>query len=266
MSNNQKIVFLNSYFPRTGHNFASEVIKIFTNHQVLAHGHSETRLSNFLNKYDSVYQKIYHKKDQDFFNEIILSKIRESILSKSDSEYVMIKNTSFEGVNHLVKVFPDDIHILLIRNPKDVFGSIFKSMRFKKNNWKDVFKIIGKHMGLYPYFYSKKVSKTIMKSPPAFSKFYILRYEDLVNQNEVVLKDLKTKFNTPKSIQEIKKEINSIDVINSSFFEEIGAKNIWDSKKKTKAFKPVNRKSHSFLIRIGIIVGSRKLSKWLNYL
>ena len=47
MSNNQKIIFSNSYSPRTGHNFASEALKVFTNHEVLAHNRSENQIIQF---------------------------------------------------------------------------------------------------------------------------------------------------------------------------------------------------------------------------
>ncbi|MBT8393583.1 MAG: hypothetical protein KJN66_01920, partial [Bacteroidia bacterium] len=60
-------------------------------------------------------------------------------------------------------------------------------------------------------------------------------------------------------------EVDSIKVINSSFFEEIGAKNIWDSKDRTKEFNPLNRKKHSFLVRKGIELGSKQLCKKLGY-
>lgn len=266
MSTSQKIIFSNSYYPRTGHNFASEVLKVFTDHEVLAHNRSETRLSNFLEKYYEIYNTMAHKTDKDFFDKIILNNIRSAILKESESEYVMIKNTYFNGAYAIPKVFPDDIHILLLRNPVDVFSSIFKAMNLRKKSLKNTLKKIGNIFGIYPYYYCRKIGKRIIKVTPNFDDFYVIRYEDLATKNEEVLEALKKKFNTQKSIEQIKKEIDSINVINSSFYEETGAKHIWDAKQKTKKFNPINRKKHPFLKQKGIDLGSKALAKKLNYL
>lgn len=265
MNKNQKIIFSNSYGPRTGHNFASEALKVFTNHQVLAHNMSETKLSNFLKVYKKLYFTIYHKTDRVFFDNVLIKSIRSNIIKHSDSNFIMIKNTSFEGVKYIPEVFPDDIHILLLRNPIDAFNSAFKAMNLNKKGFKYRLKKIGKVIGIYPYYFCNKISKQIIKDIPDFNKFYVVRYEDLVEQNTIVLEDLKKKFNTQKSLEQIKKELNNIKVINSSFFKETGAKHIWESKKNTKNFNPINRKKHSFLIRKGIELGAKELKGKLGY-
>ena len=264
----KRIIFSNSYSPRTGHNFASEVLKIITNHEVLAHNRSETRLSIFLNEYYKIYNsKIYHKTDKEFFDTIILSSIRENIINNSNNDFIMIKDTTFEGIEYLGKVFPNDIHIILYRDPRDVFSSLFKAMDLRKRSIKNIIKKVGLISGLYPYYYCKKVSKRIIDHIPKIKTcHYILRYEDLVTKNESVLIELKEKFNSNKSIEQIKQEIDNIHVINSSFYEEVNAKNIWDAKKKTNSFNPINRKKHPFLVQKGIDLGSKRLAKKLNYI
>jgi len=264
----KRIIFLNSYSPRTGHNFASEVLKIFTNHEVLAHNRSETRLSIFLNGYYKIYNsKIYHKTDKEFFDTIILKSIRKNIINKSSNDFIMIKDTTFEGIEYLSKVFPKDIHIILLRNPRDVFSSLFKAMDLTKGTIKDLIKKLGLISGLYPYYYCKKVSKSIMEHIPEINAcHYVLRYEDLVTKNVSVLVELKEKFNSDKSIEEIKQEIDNIHVLNSSFYEEVNAKNIWDAKMKTKYFNPINRKKLPFLVQKGIDLGAKRLAKKLNYI
>ena len=225
----------------------------------------KTRLSNLLEKYYEIYYSIPHQTDKDFFDKIILSNIRDAILKESDNEYIMIKNTSFKGVFALPEVFPEDIHIILLRNPVDVFTSVFKSMRFKKKNLRNTLKKAGKIFGIYPYYYCRKICNRVIQDIPDFNKYFVLKYEDLVTQNEFVLKDLKQKFNSPKSIDQIKQEINIIKVINSSFHKETGAKNIWEAKERTNDFKPIGRKEHSFLVRKGIELGSKQLLKKLGY-
>ncbi|WMI65812.1 sulfotransferase [Aestuariibaculum sp. YM273] len=263
----KKIIFSNSYSPRTGHNFVSEALKVFTNHQVLAHGHSETKLSTFLEAYYKIYnEKIYHEKDKVFFDKIIINNIRKHITNESSKEYIMIKDTSFKGVYYLSQVFPDDIHIILLRHPRDVFSSLFKSMNLKKKGFKYLIKRLTTPIGLYPYFYCKKVTRQVINDMPKITdKHYVLRYEDLVLKNDKVLNELKIKFCTGKTLKQIKSEIDNIEVINTSFIEETGAKHIWNALPKTKDFNPVNRKKHSYLMRKGIELGSKKLAEHLKY-
>ncbi len=263
----QKLIFFNSYLPRTGHNFSSQVIKVFSDHQVLSHSHSETRLSRVLKSYYKVYDElIYHKNDKDFMDRLFIYDLRNNILKESDQKYVMIKDTSFIGVKELQKTFPNDIHLILIRDPKNVFNSLIKGMGLRKPSLKSYLKKGGNIIGLYPWFYSRKLSKQVLSETPDLNQHQIIRYEDLVLKNEDTLNNLKNLFQTNKSLHQIKKEIDEIGVINSSFFEEVGAKKIWDAKPKTKNFDPIHRKSNTWFIRKGIELGSRKLRKKFDYI
>lgn len=266
-TNEQKIIFLNSYLPRTGHNFASQAVKVFSDHQVLAHPYSETRLSRILASY--FYNSeilVYHQSDKDFMDRLFISNLRKNIVRESNKSFVMIKDTSFIGISELKRTFPDDIHLILIRDPKNVFNSLVKGMNLKKPSIKNLLKKLGNKAGVYPWFYSRKLSQKVLKQIPDLNQHIIIRYEDLVMKNEHLLKELKTMFETDKSLEQIKKEIDEIRVVNSSFFEEVKAKKIWDAQPKTKDFDPINRKPNTWLIRKGIEIGSRKLRKKLNYI
>ncbi|QYA24035.1 hypothetical protein G3I01_00440 [Gramella sp. MT6] len=266
-SENQKIIFLNSYLPRTGHNFASEVIRIFSDHEVLAHSRSETRLSSILHSYYSIYdRKIFHQSDKDFFDELFIDNLRERILNKSDKQYIMIKDTNLIGVDSLIRVFPNDIHLILVRDPKSVFLSLIKGMRLEKRTKKNNLKRLGIKTGLYPYYYSKKLSKQVLQFLPDTSPLTIIRYENLVKKEEKTISILKEKFGTLKSIEKIKEEIDNIEVINSSFFNEVGAKGIWDMRPRTSNYNPLHRKGHSNLVRMSIALGSKNLRRRLGYI
>lgn len=267
MNNTQKIIFSNSYSPRTGHNFAAEVFKVFTNHQVLIHNKSETRLATMLESYYKIYNAhIYHKTDRDFFDYLFINDLRQKILSKSEADVVMIKDTSFLGVSHLKKVFPDDIHILLIRDPRDVLVSLFGGMRLGTPTFKNYLKRMATPIGIYPFYYSLKFNNKVLKLIPNLSSFHIVRFEDLVLKDKETLLRLKNLFQSTKSIEQIQHEIDQIKVINTSFIKETNAKNIWDAKPKTAAFTPVSRKAKTKFMEWGILLGSRKLRKKLNYI
>ncbi|QDO94181.1 sulfotransferase [Formosa sediminum] len=267
MKNNQKIIFSNSYSPRTGHNFVAQVFKIFTGLEILIHDKSETQLSRILDLYYTHTRRyIYLDSDKKFMDHLFINGLRERILSKSDNSYVLIKDTSFQGVDCLPELFPNDIHILLIRDPKDVLTSGFKAMRFKRKSIKNLIKKIGMKTGLFQLYFSWRVTHQVIDILPNLENRILIRYEDLVIQKEETLQYLKELFNCDKALDDIKAEINEISVINTSFFkEETGGKHIWDEKEKTTKFNPVNRKSKNIFYRKAIEWGTRDLRKKLGY-
>lgn len=261
----QRIIFFNSYLPRTGHNFAAEVVKIFTDHEVLAHNRSETRISTVLDSFYEIRVRNFYETDRKFLDSLFIDDLRKKILDQSQSEYVMIKDTSFRGVELLPNLFPDDLHIILTRDPKNVFLSLLKGMNLKKGNLKNRIKRLGILAGLYPYIYSKKISSQVLNKFPDLSFHTVIRYEDLVIKEQKTLLLLKKLFKTDKRLEQIKKEIDEIQVINTSFFEETKGKNIWDRKPTTSSFDPLKRKSFSYHVVKAVELGSRKLRKKLNY-
>ena len=262
----KKIIFSNSYSPRTGHNFAAEVFKLFVDAEVLVHHRSETRIAPLLDAYYKIYDKhIYGKKDKDFFDHLFINDLRNKIIAKSNKEFIIIKNTSFVGVEQVKRVFPDDIQILLIRDPLSVLKSLFKGMALNKKGVKNKLKRIGLFLGVYPLYYSYVLAKKQLKNLPDLSNFLIIRYEDLVLKDDETLQILSALFKSEKSVEVIKSEIDNINVINSSYTNETGAKQIWDAKKKTSKFNPLKRKGHNFLIRSALKIGSYPLRKKLGY-
>lgn len=263
----QKIIFLNSYLPRAGHNFSSQAIKVFSDHKVLSQSHSETRLSRILASYYKIHdQLIYHNSEKDFMDRLFIKNLRENILKETNAPFIMIKDTSFIGVTELRRTFPNDIHLILIRDPKNVFNSLIKGMNLGEPSIKNQFKRLGNKTGIYPWFYSRKLSTQVLRETNDLSQHYIIRYEDLVLKNEELIFSLKEIFKTNKSLEQIKKELDEIKVINSSFFEEVGGKKIWEAKPKTREFDPIHRKANTWLIRKGIELGSKKLRKKFNYI
>ena len=268
MKSNQKIIFSNSYSPRTGHNFAAQVFKIFTGLEILIHDKSETQLSRILDLYyKHTNRYIYLDSDKKFMDHLFIDGLRERILSKSNNPYVLVKDTSFSGLDILPELFPNDIHIVLIRDPKDVLISGFKAMRFKKKTIKNFIKKLGMKTGVFQLYFSWSVTHQLIDILPNLENRILIRYEDLVNKNDDTLQYLKELFNCNKELDVIKAEMNEILVINTSFFkEETGGKHIWDEKEKTAKFNPVNRKSKNIFYQKAIEWGTRDLRKKLGYL
>ncbi|MGM0635486.1 MAG: hypothetical protein ACQESK_05435 [Bacteroidota bacterium] len=263
----QKIIFSNSYSPRTGHNFVAEVFKTFLEADVLIHHRSETRIAPLLDAYFSIYDThIYGVKDKDFFDYLFINDLRNKIISKSDKESIIIKNTSFVGIEHINRVFPNDIQILILRDPYAVLKSLFKGMSLGKRNTKNTLKKIGIFVGIYPLYYSWLFNKKIIKKIPDLNNYTVVRYEDLVIKDDNTLIKLRDMFETEKSLNKIKEDIDNIKVINTSFTNETGAKHIWEAKQKSRKFNPINRKGHNWLVRFTLKVGCYPLRKKMGYI
>ena len=262
----KKIIFSNSYSPRTGHNFFAEVLKVYTDAEILVHERSETRLTSLLEEYYKIYDShIYHKTDKQFFDELFINNLRTQITSYSKQNHVIIKDTSFKGVEHINRVFPEDIQILLVRDPLAVLKSLFKGMALGKKDIKSKIKKILTPIGIYPLYYAFLFNYKYSKQIPNLKDFNVIYYEKIVLKDEKTLLKLKELFKSKKTLKNIKKEIDEIKVINSSFTKETGAEKIWDAKKKSSSFNPIKRKGHNLLIRSALKIGSYSLRKKLGY-
>ncbi|GAA4316472.1 hypothetical protein GCM10023115_25220 [Pontixanthobacter gangjinensis] len=265
-----KIIFLNSYSPRTGHNFIAQVLKIASNCEVIPHSHAETRLSLFLNSYYDLRKKLnLNKSALKFMDSLFIDNMRETIADSFSADYLLIKDTNQVGVEYLKLVFPNEYHILMFRDPRDTLVSIFKGMRFyHKSGFKNYIKKIGYKTGLYSYYYSKNYSNQFMKTiPKNIEDYYVIKYEDVVRRNNEELGKILEIFNSSITVQDFKNQIDEISVINTSFHkEETGGKGIWDTKKRTEKFNPISRKKIPYLHRKGIELGSKKFRKKLGYI
>ena len=262
----QKIIFFNSYSPRTGHNFSADVLKVFTNADILLHDRCETRLTRLLDEYFKISDlHIYHETNKQFFYELFINNLRTQITNYSQQNYVIIKDTTFKGVNHVKRVFPEDIQILLIRDPLAVLKSLFKGMALGKKDFKSKIKKTLTSIGIYPLYYAFLFNYKYSRQIPDLNEYNIIRYKDLVLKDEKTLLKLKDLFNSNNALKDIKKEIDEIKVINSSFTKETSAEKIWDAKQKSSSFNPINRKGHNILIRTALKIGSYSLRKKLGY-
>lgn len=265
-----KIIFLNSYSPRTGHNFVSRVIKIASGAKILPYDDAEIRLSIFLKNYFEFQQKYgFNSSAKKFFDDLFLKDLGEKLIKDKGSEMIMVKDTNHIGVEYLNQTFPNELHILVLRDPRDTLISIFKGMRFfSKGRLKGYIKKIGYFTGIYSFLYSRKFSKKLSPTiPEHWEDYIIIRYEDLVKKDDKTLTLILNLFNSDIELNSFKQIISSIDVINTSFFkEETGGRHIWDKKENSEKFQPVHRTNLPFLHRKGIELGSRKFRKKLGYI
>lgn len=261
-----KLLFLFSQSPRSGHNFVADVLRILVDTDSIIGERSEVPFGPIIENYHTTLHKSYKSnRSVEFLNSIFIEPIRVKLLK--DGTNKLIKYTSFEGADTTLRYFPEDINIVSYRDPKDCLFSLFKGMRLK-NDFKSKLKKILWPTGIYHYQYARKYSNSILKNFPKRSDFILIRYELLVQRDKEHLEQLIEKFNSKLTYDEFVKAIDGINVINTSFFkEETGGESIWQSKKATEAFNPVNR-NHSVnkLQLIAVKKGALPLRKVMGYI
>lgn len=262
----QYIIFLHSQSPRAGHNFTAEVIRLLTSCHTPIEPTSEIPLAGLVGTLETKTKSFHLAPAAEKYSiDLFFSGLREKILIDSKTN-LLIKFTSFEGVENLKSCFPDDLHLLLIRDPKDVLLSQFKAKA--KHDRKSVLKRLVLPFGLYHFHYAKVYSKRISKTLPDFNKFTLIKYEALVLKEAETLNNLLQVFNSSLSLEEFGNQISNIKVINTSFYkEETQAEKLWEATTRTTAFNPINRKKgFNRLQLLGITLGCRSLRKKMNYI
>lgn len=263
--NESKLMFLFSQSPRSGHNFVADVIRLLFECSSIIGDRSEIPFGSIVESYDRILNKSYKSEGStEFLNSVFITPIREEILKDDISKF--IKYTAFSGVKETVKYFPNDIHIVSYRDPKDCLFSLFKGMRLKKG-WKSTIKKTLWLTGIYHYLYSRKYSNSIIGYLPISEDLILIRYEHLVTRDNKHLEYLIETFGSTMTTTEFAKAIDSIKVINTSFFqEETKSTGIWDPSEVTESFNPINR-SHSVnkLQLWGVLNGSKPLRRAMGY-
>jgi hypothetical protein len=261
-----KLIFLFSQSPRSGHNFVADVLRILVNSDTIIGDRSEIPFGPIIENYYNTLQKSYKSEGSiDFLNRIFIKPIRQNVLI--DNTDKIIKYTSFEGADTTAVYFPNEVHIISYRDPKDCLFSLFKGMRLK-NDWKSKIKRALWATGIYHYQYARKYSKSILKHLPKNKEAILVRRELLVNRDKRHLEYLIKMFKSTLTFDEFSKAIDSIRVINTSFFkEETGSKGIWQSTKISKSFSPLNRDHSVNKVQLfGIKLGSRQVRLAMGYL
>ena len=263
--NAPKLLFLFSQSPRSGHNFVADVLRLLLETDTMIGDRSEVPFGPIIKNYHATLHNSYKSnRAVELLNSLFIEPMRAKLLNDGVSKF--IKYTSFTGIKETVHYFPDDIQIVSYRDPKDCLFSLFKGMRLKKG-WKSTVKKILWPTGIYHYLYSKKYSNGIIDLIPKDDHLIMIRYELLVTRDKMHLEYLLEQFNSTMTVNEFIKGIDSIKVINTSFFkEETKSGGIWEATKVTESFNPINRQhSVNKLQLLGVLKGSKPLRSAMGY-
>ncbi|MGG5488354.1 sulfotransferase [Gaetbulibacter sp. PBL-D1] len=262
----EKLIFLHSQSPRSGHNFMADVIRTIVDCKTPIDVRSELPIAPVLHAYHKAKCGFYKSKGvADYLDELFVKPLRATIMTTKDN--YLIKYTSFTGTREALHYFPEALHVVSLRDPKDCLISYFKILKYNAKDIKSFIKKIVLPFGIYHYSYARKYSKRIEAYLPNLDDCFVVKYEDLVKRDEITLKRLMDLFEVSLDVNTLSKRIDGIDVINTSFFkEETHSDDMWKATKKTERFNPISR-TYGFnaLQLLGIKMGSMRLRRKMGY-
>jgi len=180
MEKKANIIFIHAISQRCGHNYLAKLIQSQTNFKVLIHDNHEVIIPEVL----ALEMQKLEKSSKFIRNRN--AKVKELKLAAQayikQKEYIIYKtsrlNSKFE-----IELFPNAKHIILIRNPKDLFVSYEKSVyNFRSKSVKNSIKKIIRP--LYSYYVLLKWKRSIDASIKAYQDsgchLFVCRYEELL--------------------------------------------------------------------------------------
>ncbi|WP_298421501.1 hypothetical protein [uncultured Kordia sp.] len=272
----KKIIFQTSYMQRCGHNFLSEVLRIFLPVDTPVYDTSEIAISNVMG---SIHKTI-HKQSARFpqliewTESVCRDGIRKEILKRGTQEFIMIKNVNVRDFTPFYESFPDDYHLILFRDPRNTVTSFIKSVKLNKGKAHKVFiRKIAYYSGYYHYYFAKRVKNELDMFLTALEKlkakenkkFILVTYESLVSGEDKELSKLIQFFNQNMDVDELKDKMSKIKILNSSYKHEEKNKNEVNSA-KNKDFDPFNRwKKLPILQRKGLLLALDNIHQKMGY-
>ncbi|WP_458627278.1 hypothetical protein [Winogradskyella sp. PC D3.3] len=212
-----QITFLHSLSQRAGHNFLAQIIRKGSDFEIINNESYET-ISTKL--FGDIYEKINCSKHfvraKDSKNnelQLIVNGYRTELLNLDSN--ILLKSPFLDSRSQ-IEVFPNDKHIILLRDPYNLFVSVEKSIyNFRTSSFKNTIKLILRP--LYSlYFLLKWRNKMsfyrFISNYNVLNNVLIIKYEDL--RNNINLELLSDFLEVSKLTIE---DVDKIHNINSSF-------------------------------------------------
>jgi hypothetical protein len=261
-----RLMFLYTYRQRCGNHYVSNVIKALADVIIIG----EAPIGNLLaGSRDILSRSAFSERANEWLESRLVNGLRAEFLkdayirSDKPSRYVMVKSISPAGLSSCVSAYPDDKHIIVVRDPRDVVASYVKAVNLGKGR---LVRRIARRLALLAGYYHWRVARSIRRDVKLLaaetekiarsSSVHMVSYESLLSGKRDSLRRLSDYIEaelTPQSVAAYK----SIQVIGSSFYqEELGTKNKWTSAEPTADFRPIGRwRRLPPLQRLGTIAG-----------
>jgi len=212
-----QITFLHSLSQRAGHNFLAQIIRQKGEYKTINYESYETlslKLFGDLHKalnYSKHFIRAKDSKNNEL--QLIVNGYRNELL-KLDSNILM--KSPFLEYTSQIEVFPNDMHIVLLRDPYNLFISVEKSIyNFRTTNIKNKIKRAFRPLYSLYFLLSWRTKMNFYNTLTSYSipeNVLIIKYESLKSNEslEVLSKFLKIKKVSIEDVEEIHN-------INSSF-------------------------------------------------
>jgi len=269
-----KIIFVYGYWQRCGHNYLSEILRKVLKTYTPIENISEFHFPKLLKEFNQNLEHIRNRAYQTYIKDTVYQGLSYKIKQNCEADYVLIKTTHIDGIDMFVTNMPDAIHLLLIRDPRNVISSFLKALKMQIYSSSSIKNTIRRWLffaGYYHLVYSKRVAKRLdmiqrIISNPSYHNLHLIRYEDINSPSFKKLKKLFLMINFTLTNDQYEK-IKGIPVLNTSYKEELNATRSWADNPKTKNFDPNNRwEKISFLHKvISSFFINRQILKQLEY-
>lgn len=174
-----KNIFIHAISQRCGHNYLTKLIQSQTKHKVLIHQTHEVIFPEI------IAERMEELVNNNRFVRNKKAKIKE--IQTASNTYInqrkpIIFKTSKLTSKYEIDLFPDVKHIILIRDPRDLFVSYEKSIyNFRVKTFKNKIKKLLRP--IYSYYvlikWSKMVERAIAAYKTSQSNYIVLKYEEL---------------------------------------------------------------------------------------
>lgn len=177
-----KNIFIHAISQRCGHNYLSKLIESQTPYKVMIHKNHEVIIpETFAYKMDELTKSSKFVRNKK-------AKIQElKTAAKSYSQYKenLIFKTSKLSSKYEIDMFPDMKHIILVRNPKDLFVSYEKSLyNFRTLTFKNKFKKLLRPFYTYyvMHIWSRLIKNAVAAYKTSETEYLLIKYEDILTK------------------------------------------------------------------------------------
>lgn len=278
MEKQPKLLFLHSYKQRCGHNYLAEILRRLCAIHTPFDNYSELPLSRLSEAAENIISNTKIERGREWIQDIYTNRLREDIIkkslqeSKNNPDYILFKYSYVTGIDSCFRIFPEDKHVILIRDPKNVVASYTKSISYLDQ--KSILKPV-RLLAFFAGYYHWRAAKDIKQDLEMLIRFYslnknnknllLVRYEDFLTPDREQIEKLCT-FLEIKYSEDKLDECKNIPVLNSSFFkEDLGSNKKWKPIQRTEQFIPNKRwQQLSLFKKIGTNSGLGKFSTYSN--